>query len=570
MIFQCKIHRLNYKIMVASYLWTTSLVLFSVIFHSAYAQECTPNFQWTPVKVTNVIEWEKFPSFSLPFTLIYEGPRFGDQKSLPLSRGFSHLATFSGNENTTLKPDKRAITWYHVATQADNQPWADRTLKSPWENDLNLYKATWESQLRGLADIFQDTQGGNPLAYSIVGLDIERIFDTDREIIALKSQPRIPEAYRALSNAKFVERYKRDMQRLYASPVEFLKSKSVPSVKIGSYSDALIRGSFTNWLAMDVTTWKDWTTNSNLLLHVMKDSTSGQPGGAFYNQINLLTPSCYYYYNYNTSPLGKDYLAYLLFVIEANRVWSDKPVIPYVWLRYHDAFNPTVPFVPSFVAEATAIFPFFSGAKGLWLWDAPVDTTRRENYAAYEYFIGGLQRLSQFSAFFDGNYQLVVPTPAIESSKTKTPIWRGVVKGANILIAAQNPYATSDTQETVVNLNYLNWQKTITLKGREVFLCAFDLNTITSVETKTPFTNILITPNPTRDKIRFRFESANASFAVVYLTDLTGKILVKEPFTTKQGTNERELDAQNLAAGTYLLRMEVAGNWVSERLTLHR
>ena len=201
------------------------------------------------------------------------------------------------------------------------------------------------------------------------------------------------------------------MQRQYAAPVDFLRKKSVETTKIGSYSDALIRGRFTNWLAMDLTTWKDWTTNANLLLHVMKDSTSGQPGGPFYNQLNLLTPSCYYYYDYNTSPLGKDYLAYLLFVIEANRVWSDKPVIPYIWMRYHDAFNPTVPFVPSFVAEATAIFPCFSGAKGLWLWEAPVDPSRQDNYASYEYFIGGLYRLSQFKEFFEGTNQLVIPTP---------------------------------------------------------------------------------------------------------------------------------------------------------------
>lgn len=532
------------------------------------AQECASTFQWTPVSTTNVIEWEKFPAFSLPFTIIYEGPRFGDEKSLPLSRGFSHLATFSGNESATLPFEKRALTWYHVATEASSQPWADKTIRSPWGNDMAQYTSIWENQLRGHADAFQDSQGGKPLAYSVVGLDIERVFDTDREIAAIKTLSRIPEAYRTLTDAQFIERYKRDMQHLYAAPVDFLKRKAVAETKIGSYSDALIRGSFTNWLAMDVTTWKDWTTNSNLLLHVMRDSTSGQIGGAFYNQLNLLTPSCYYYYDYNTSPLGKDYLAYLLFVIEANRVWSDKPVIPYIWMRYHDAFNPTVPFVPSFVAEATAIFPFFSGAKGLWLWDAPVDNSRQESYASYEYFIAGLYRLSQFKTFFEGDYQLVIPTPAIESSKAKAPIWRGVVKGTQLLVAAQNPYATSDTQETVINASYQNWQKSITLKGREVFLCAFDLNTITSVEEEYAFKNVKIVPNPTREKISYQFESGSESEAVVMLTDFSGKLLAKETFKASKGLNQKYINALGLPVGNYIIHVEMEGQKMSERVTL--
>lgn len=532
------------------------------------AQECTSSFQWTPVKTNNVIEWEKFPTFSLPFTIIYEGPRFGDTKSLPLSRGFSHLATFSGNESATLPFEQRAVTWYHVATEASSEPWADRAVRSPWGNNQNLYNSIWENQLRGHADAFQDSQGGKPLAYSIVGLDIERIFDTDREIAAIKNQPRIPEAYRSLTDAQFVERYKRDMQRQYAAPVDFLRKKSVETTKIGSYSDALIRGSFTNWLAMDLTTWKDWTTNANLLLHVMKDSTSGQPGGPFYNQLNLLTPSCYYYYDYNTSPLGKDYLAYLLFVIEANRVWSDKPVIPYIWMRYHDAFNPTVPFVPSFVAEATAIFPFFSGAKGLWLWEAPVDPSRQDNYASYEYFIGGLYRLSQFKEFFEGANQLVIPTPALESSKAKSAIWRGVVKGSNILIAAQNPYVSSDTQETIINVSFQNWQKTITLKGREVFLCSFDLNTITSVEEKYGLKDITVMPNPTHEKIHYRVESEASAVASVGLIDLAGKVYSKEEVLLKKGVNEREINASKLPTGTYLLQIEVNGKRLSEKVLI--
>ncbi len=537
-------------------------------FSTSFAQECQSSLQWTPVQRNNVIEWEKFPEFTLPFTLVYEGPRFGDAQSQPLKHGFSHLASFSGTESSTLPLGKRAVTWYHVATDANTQPWAERTLESPWANDLNLYKTTWDNQLRNYANAFDDSRGGNIPAYDFIALDIERIHDTDREILGIKTNQRVPENYRNLSDAQFTERYKRDMQKLYAAPVDFLRTRSLSSTKVGSYSDVLIRGSFNNWLGMTVTPWKDWTTDPNFLLHVMRDTLTGKVGGPFYHQLDFLTPSCYYYYDYNTSPFGKDYLAYLLFVIEANRAWSDKPIIPFVWLRYHDAFNPTIPFVPNFVAEATAIFPFFSGAKGLWLWEGPVENTRQDNYTVYEHFIAALHRLSQFKSFFEGDYELVIPQPAVENAKTKSAIWRGVVKGNEILIAAQNPYATSDTQLTELRVVHQNWQKNITLKGREVFLCKFDYNTIASIATNSNLFNLVVAPNPATEKISYRFESTTSMAGEAYLFDLTGRVLAQESFRINTGGQIRELQANHLPTGVYILQVKAGRYQMNEQVLI--
>ncbi|MFN8348705.1 MAG: T9SS type A sorting domain-containing protein [Spirosomataceae bacterium] len=542
--------------------------LWLLCFSGSFAQECPSTLQWTPVQRNNVIEWEKFPAFSLPFTLIYEGPRFSDTQSQPLTHGFSHLATFSGNENAALPFEKRALTWYHIATDAGTQPWAERNLESPWANDLNLYRATWENQLRTYGSIFPDSQGGNVLPYDIVALDIERTHDTDREILTIKNNARVPLNYRNLTDAQFTERYKRDMQRLYAAPIDFGRARMPAATKVGSYSDVLIRGSFNNWLGMTLVSWTDWTTDPSLVLHVMRDTLTGKVGGPFYNQLNFLTPSCYYYYDYASSPFGKDYLAYLLFVVEANRAWSDKPIIPFIWLRYHDAFNPTIPFVPNFVAEATAIFPFFSGAKGLWLWDAPVENTRQDNYGAYEYFIAALHRLSQFKSFFEGTHELVIPQPAVEAAKNKAPIWRGVIKGNEIVIAAQNPYAASDTQVTEVKLSHQSWQKTITLKGREVFLCKFDYNTIASVLPIPSLLNLIVAPNPTNEKIKYRFESATGMDGAARLTDLTGRLLMQDAFVVRPGLQTRELSVNQLPAGMYILEVQAGNYRMSQRVVV--
>ncbi|MFN4145609.1 MAG: T9SS type A sorting domain-containing protein [Runella sp.] len=532
---------------------------------SVVAQNCSTLLTWTPTQRINLIEWDKFPAFSLPFTIVYEGPRFGDTQSRPLRHGFSHLATFSGSESSTLPVAKRAITWYHVATDANTQPWAERNLESPWANDLELYRRTWRNQLAGYANFFDESRGKGVPNYDLISLDIERIHDTDREILGIKNNPRVPAAYRALSDAQFVERYKRDMQKLYASPINFMRGIVPATTKVGSYSDVMVRGSFNNWLGMSIIPWKDWSTNLNYVLHVMRDTLTGKVGGTFYNQLNFLTPSCYYYYNYDTSPLGKDYLAYLLFVIEANRAWSDKPIIPYVWLRYHDAFNPNIPFVPPFVAEATAIFPFFSGAKGLWLWEGPVENTRQDNYAVYEHFIAGLYRLSQFKSFFEGTHELVIPQPAVEYAKSKTPIWRGVVKDKEILIAAQNPYATSDQQTIPLTLRYRNWQQTITLTGREVFLCKFDLGDVAAMVPVSPF-KLTVAPNPVQKQIAFSFESPTTSDGEISVVDLTGKVIVKETFEPTLGIQNRALSVADAPVGMYVLRLRLGDEVETQRV----
>jgi hypothetical protein len=533
---------------------------------SVFAQDCPPTVSFSPVSKPNLIEWAKFSDFTLPFKIVYEGPRFGDMQSSPLKHGFSHLARFSGNEGNTLQPSQRAITWYGVATVAQpQQPWGDKDLKSPWNNNLNLYKQGWGNALTGFANNF----GSNTVNYNLIALDVERIRDADRDILTLKANANIAAQYRNLSDNQFLDRYKRDLQNLYTAPITYLKNKGIgPETQIGSYSDVPIRGNFNNWLGLKTFNWADYTTNTSSVLHIMRDSTSGDVGGSFYNNLNFLTPSCYYYYNY-TDPLGKDYLAYLLFVVEANRFWSNKDVIPFVWLRYHDSFNPTTPFVPRFVAEATAIMPFFSGAKGLWLWEYP-DETKQENFVTYEYFIAALHRLSQHKRFFEGNYELVIPQPAIENAKSQTAIWRGVVKNSEILIAAQNPYANSDTQPTTITVKYQSWQKEITLTGREVFLCSFDKSVVSALKQKNDALGFKVLPNPVNETLNYRFTTTQKQTVNVALLNALGQACVQDNFESSTGTQSRQLSIGNLPTGTYFLCFKMGSFEVTEKVLVIR
>ncbi len=460
-----------------------SLVLLLFISNILSAQNCSPTFKLAPVTSSNTIEWDKFPEFSLPFKVVYSGPRFGDSNSRPLKHGFSHLATFSGNEPGSLPISKRANLWYGVATNSGvKQPWSDNALRSPWGNDTLAYRNYWDNYAKS-------TEA------ELICFDIERMQREDKDILSLKSNNLIPKQYRSLSDGEFIRTYKKDMRWWYSEALVRFKAIR-PNTKIMTYSDVPIRNT---WLNITANSWQDWTSNP-ARTHYLVQNDNGGIGGRFYNLNDFLSPSPYYYYGYD-NPFGKDYLSYLLFHIEVNRAWSNKPIIPFVWLRIHDSYDSNTPLITSFMAEATAIFPFFAGASGLWLWENPfIADSRQDNYATYEHFINGLYRLSEFKYFFEGEHELVSPQSARDNMELQNPIWRGVVKNNEIAIAAQNPYANDNAQTTIV-VNYKDWIQTIVLKGKEVFLCKFDLNkTITAV---TAQKEIIIHSNPSENILKF-------------------------------------------------------------------
>jgi hypothetical protein len=502
------------------------------------AQDCAPGYVLKPVGVNNSIEWSKFPEFSLPFKIIYSGPRFGDTQSLPLKHGFSHISAFSGPEPGSLSGKNRAALWYGVATSSGNQPWADNILRSPWGNDTAAYRSYWDQYA---ATVF-DTD--------IICLDIERMQREDRDILALKTNPQIPQNYRNLSNADFLSAYKRDMRWWYTEAVNRLRAKGVKAI-VTSYSDVPIRNT---WLNITSNSWQDWTTNLARTHYLTQDNT-GKVGGSLYDALDFLSPSPYYYYGYD-HPIGKDYLSYLLFNIESNVAWSNKPVIPFVWMRIHDSYDPNTPFITPFMAEATAIFPFFSGAKGLWLWENPFfPGNRQENYGVYEYFIHGLYRLSAFKNMFEGSYQLVIPQSARDHMEQQNPIWRGVVKGNDILIAAQNPYA-ADNQVTDVTVSFQKWSRSIALKGKEVFLCQFDLNDIVNSVHPT-LSDAYVYPHVVSNEMNVVLTGENgASEADLSLVNIKGQTVFSKKLKVFAGESREVVPLPRISPGIYFVRFQ--------------
>lgn len=535
-----------------------SIIIFILLLSMqlAFAQsDCQPVFRYTSSTQNGVINWGQFPEFSLPFKIVYTGPRFNDANRLPLKHGFTHLATFTAAD-ASLPKENRAILWGGVASLV-GQPWYE--IESPWANDLNKYKAKWDDDMRGMAGLFNDTQGKAMPNLDILMLDIEREIPTDPAIRALKADSSIPSQYRALSDIDFKERYKRDLSKLYAEPITYLQQKSIPaSTQFASYSDAPIKNSEfpLNY------TWQEWLTSDKVLNYYMKDTITNLTGGKFYQQNTFLAPSAYFCYEYNS--LKYSNIAYQLFQVEANIARSNKDVMLFQWLTYNKCqesstygFNVNI---KKYLAEAQGIFPFFSGAKGLWLWEGPY-TPDNVNYSIYESYIYGLYRLSEFKDFFTGNYRLVIPKTAYDHFRDQDAIWRGIVKGNEILIAAINEFA-QDGESTELTVHYGDWSRKITLKGKETFLCKFTLPDLQN--------SYLLYPNPTTGKFIFEYYGEGFLKGNFKIYDVLGREVYSKDYNSASSyiSSKMEFDL-NLPSGNYILKYIEGEKSVTKKIIIN-
>lgn len=489
------------------------------------------------------INWQQFPDFELPFTVVYHGFTPADSITWPLRKGFSHISGRGTEYIDTIWPENRAYTWTGIANADNwavttNQPW--RMIKSPWGNDIEGYRERWNHRLQNavLTNYYKyHPPEGEPRADIIIA-DLEWAYHSDAGILSIKNDTLVPDYYQNLSDEEFIEEYKEAMALLYAEPLKLAIDSLHADIILSSYAEIPIRRT---WHKIDEVSWFAWRTDSSLIDFLMED-TSGLMNSIFYNLHDYICPSIYNFYNVDTILSGKKYLAYNLFQIEVNKEWSDKEQLVYCWLNYHSGSSYTEAIQP-WMAEATAIFPFMSGIKGLYPWKPALPY----GYDSYEYFIKGLFRLSQYGDLFDGQEEYVQPWSAHTSFIYDTPIWRGVVNGNSILIAAQNPFAyQGDT--TYIQVSYNDWEETIGLAGNEVFLSKFPLSTV-GLEEKDDNKKAKIYPNPANTTVHI---DAEQEIEEVILYDLSGKIL----HSAYPGSKSYEMNISNLPEAVYILRID--------------
>jgi hypothetical protein len=499
--------------------------------------DCPSNPKYTTSTQNGVINWKQFPEFSLPFKIVYTGPRFKDSLHLPLKHGFSHLANFT-SADVNLPQKYRAILWGGTASLS-GQPWYE--IESPWANDLAKYQEKWRREVREFADMFSDTQGKAMPNLDILMLDVEREIPSDAAIRFLKSDTTLPVKYRKLSDIEFIERYKKDLAKIYAEPIKYLKVNGITNTtQFASYSDAPIKN-----IEFPLNyTWQEWQTSDRVLNYYMIDSVNKKVGGEFYNQNNFLAPSGYFCFEYG---LIREYpnIAYQLFQVEANVARSNKDIMLFEWLNYNKCqTNSTYGYnqsIKKHLIEAQAIMPFFSGAKGIWLWEGPINPDSL-NYSRYETYINSLYRLSQFKEFFTGDFRLIIPKSAYQHFQDRDPIWRGVLKGNEILIAAINEFA-NDNETTDLEVSYGGWSQKIQLRGKETFLCKFQIPDLQI--------NYLLYPNPNKGNFTFEYFGENLLTGNLKIVDFLGREIFAQSFN---GTTRKQAFDLRLASGSYFLQ----------------
>ncbi|MBX2954018.1 MAG: T9SS C-terminal target domain-containing protein [Leadbetterella sp.] len=511
-------------------------VLLFVSIYRVSGQNCTgaQDFSFSPSQ--GGINWRQFPEFSLPFTIIYSGSQAIYDPDALLKRGFTHVSNPNGI--SSLPTTNRAYIYYGVANA--DQPW--RNYKSPYGNDMNVYHRKWDDDL-----VWFRTQNGGSSAVDIFCLDIETHHKSRDSVLALKTRSFVPAEIRALSDEAFIARYQKDMQDLYAYAAAYIKQR-VNARVITAYGDVPIANTFTN---IQGPSWEKWQTDPGLLNYIAYDFQQKKAGGSYYALMDVLSPNAYFYYDYPHIFAG-EYLSYLMFQTEANRAWSARDQWIFLWNRYSYTPQFTGKNIRPWMSEAMAIFPFFSGARGIWLWD---NMEPSADYSGYGYFMKGLYRLSAFRSFFEGDHQLVQPVSARDYNENKQPVWRGVYKDGRLLVAAHNPWAKSENEQVTITINYGSLKETITLKGYEVFLCSYAADAVAGNEPA--LTSLTVYPNPAEGPVSYKVKTGGERFLRLSVSDELGRVLHREEVDT-QGAAEytASLDVRKYKMHQLYLRVE--------------
>ena len=77
-------------------------------------------------------------------------------------------------------------------------------------------------------------------------------------------------------------------------------------------------------------------------------------------------------------------------------------------------------------------------------------------------------------------------------------------------------------------------------------------------------------PNPATDRLSITVESSRAGTARVRIVDATGRTAESREMTVRAGTQDVQMDISDLAAGLYLLRIQVGSRIDSRSVVVIR
>ncbi|RWM75511.1 hypothetical protein [Mesorhizobium sp.] len=285
--------------------------------------------------------------------------------------------------------------------------------------------------------------------------DIELPFEENTKV-AWEDQP-TQQASGTESKDSFDEAYFRQWAEWFWLPLKWTKER-YPNASVGLYGVQPFRRDYwgisdKNAAQIDGTHKSDWRMWKYIEPYV-----------------NFYTASVYVFYD------RPDSVFYIATNVEENyrrtRSLGDKPVYAYEWLRFHDSnIWLREKELPSYLVEAMAIVPYFSGAKGvvLWGWEPQVKTGTQQPYGQLSLYVRSLKRVAMLSKKI-ARGRLLNDPPAHELWKAHRPLIRRVMVDENeCVVMAINPWQ-GDNERSIQPVQCGSFSSQIVLEGRHTTL----------------------------------------------------------------------------------------------------
>lgn len=239
----------------------------------------------------------------------------------------------------------------------------------------------------------------------------------------------------AKSEAEFKDKYYAEWATWYTLPAKWSKEIR-PRQPVGFYGPQVFGREY--WGAARRESWSKVEEKQKFVAEFWKHI---DPVVDFY------TASTYFFYD------TPDSLYYVATNVEENylrsRQYGSKPVYAYAWLRFHTG-GPAMDTkeIDPFLAEAAAVIPYFSGAKGVVLWGYEPGR-KGQYYETLPIFVKSLARVSALSEkISQGKIDLSVP--AREFWWRKAPLVRRIdVAEDECIFMGANPWQAESGKSQV-------------------------------------------------------------------------------------------------------------------------
>jgi hypothetical protein len=460
------------------------------------------------------IDYNSIPRFKLSpyFILVYGGPIFNNDVSGPLNHGMTHIdikgqmqlydrlskkqraygvynlyninPAFMKETGKYFSPD-----WSHsIQNYPDCFKEKDRELIvfNPWNNRLkeSYFKYyDWLAKREGFKNkefdyIWFDYEASNGGEDGISKLQCPSILKKENSYLL------------RLSKNEFINAYFEEMSKVYDSTFTYITDNLFsPNYSFRTiYSENAVKSYPITKNVFSLSNKQRFfgISSSEVNKMIVQPNKSVFRGSSLYLHSSIISPFLYAPVNYPYYPLT-DYVLSLINLYEMNQELSDKPVVPFVWLRRNHPVDEcksgppvnALPVIERYESAALGPMSLMSGMKGLHLWDYYNEIFCNKkwiDHSIYEYFIRGLQKLSKYNDFFDGKQYYFRQSTAFEDIIQKKPIWRGVCNNGKILIAGYNPWAASDSEIYAFNIILNGTKVSLKTKGREVAFLVDNMN----------------------------------------------------------------------------------------------